>query len=326
MMQNESKMKLASIPVFYSEKMVANTDSYSPSAAKPKAVVLAWKQLGLPVTLIEPTAANRKQLELAHDDIYVADVLNCATKNGFGNCSLEVAQSLAFTSGAMLAAAREALANGRVAVAPCSGFHHAGYDYGGGFCTFNGLMVTAKTLLDEGLVNRIGILDLDQHWGDGTQDIIKRLGVKEKIRHYHPTMDFRGSYDAHRFLESLSGIVAGFSDCDLVLFQAGADPHIADPQGGWLTTDELQRRDRLVFEGLSTLDIPVAWNLAGGYQRAKDGSIRPVIEIHENTMKECVRVFIEGERCSSTNLNTGFEADINIRKADKYEGHELCGS
>ena len=183
-MPTETRSILGTIPVFYSEKIVANTKSFSPSAAKPKAVVSAWRQLGLPVTLIEPTAARRKQLELAHDDIYVADVLNCAAENGFGNRSPEVAQSLAFTSGAMLAAAREALANGRVAVAPCSGFHHAGYDHGGGFCTFNGLMVTAMTLLSEGLVNRIGILDLDQHWGDGTQDIIKRLGAKETIRHY----------------------------------------------------------------------------------------------------------------------------------------------
>jgi acetoin utilization deacetylase AcuC-like enzyme len=291
--------------------MVANTESFSPSAAKPKAVVSAWKQLGLPVTLIEPTAARRKQLELAHNDIYVADVLNCAAENGFGNRSPEVAQSLAFTSGAMLAAAREALANGRVAVAPCSGFHHAGYDHGGGFCTFNGLMVTAMTLLSEGLVNRIGILDLDQHWGDGTQDIIKRLGAKEKIRHYHPAWDFRGGYDASRFLKCLPSIVAAFSDCDLVLYQAGADPHVADPLGGWLSTAELQSRDRIVFEGLDAHEIPVAWNLAGGYQRDKDGSIRPVIEIHENTMKECVRVFLPGN---------------NFRNADEMKGLQLCGS
>ena len=289
-MLNETRSMLATVPVFYSEKMVADTESFSPSSAKPKAVVSAWKQLGLPVTLIEPAAARRRQLELAHDDIYVSDVLSCASDNGFGNRSPEVAQSLAFTNGAMLAAAREALANGRVAVAPCSGFHHAGYDYGGGFCTFNGLMVAAMTLLDESLVDRIGILDLDQHWGDGTQDIIKRLGVKGKIRHYHPTLDFRGNYDAERFLNSLPKILTGFSDCYVVLYQAGADPHVADPYGGWLTTAELRSRDGIVFEQLANSGTPVAWNLAGGYQRDKDGSIRPVIEIHENTMKECVRV------------------------------------
>ncbi len=325
-MPNKPTMTLATVPVFYSARMVANTDSYSPSATKPKAVVLAWQQLGLPVSLIEPTPARRKQLELAHDDLYVADVLNCATENGFGNRSPEVAQSLAFTSGAMLSAAREALANGRVAVAPCSGFHHAGHDHGGGFCTFNGLMVTAMTLLDEGLVHRVGILDLDQHWGDGTQDIIKRLGVKAKIRHYHPAMDFRGNYDAARFLDSLPSIVAGFSDCDVVLYQAGADPHIADPLGGWLSTDELHRRDQLVFEGLGSLGIPVAWNLAGGYQRDKNGSIRPVIEIHENTMKACVEVFIGEPGCTRNDLNAGFDADHNIREADESKGLELCGS
>ncbi len=301
------------IPVFYSERMVADSASYSPSAAKPKAVVAAWKQAGFPVSMREPIAAELKQLQLAHQGTYVVDVLSCATENGFGNRSKEVAQSLIFTSGAMLTAAREALGNGRVAAAPCSGFHHAGYGHGGGFCTFNGLMVTAMTLLDEKLINRIGILDLDQHWGDGTQDIINHLGVKEKIRHYHPTMDFRRNYDAARFLKSLPTIVAGFADCDLVLYQAGADPHIADPLGGWLTTEELRTRDRLVFEGLARLGIPVAWNLAGGYQRDKQGSIRPVIEIHENTMRECVRVFLNGtafcRKKSRQDLATGNNID-----------------
>ena len=66
------------------------------------------------------------------------------------------------------------LPNG-AAVAPCCGFHHAGYDHAGGFCTFNGLMVTACALRDEGLAGQVGILDFDKHWGDGTDGIIKRL-------------------------------------------------------------------------------------------------------------------------------------------------------
>ena len=49
----------------------------------------------------------------------------------------------------MLSAAREALRCGAVAAAPCSGFHHAGYDKAEGFCTFNGLMVTACVLRHE---------------------------------------------------------------------------------------------------------------------------------------------------------------------------------
>jgi len=37
--------------------------------------------------------------------------------------------------------------------------------------------------------------------------------------------------------------------------------------------------------------VPVVWNLAGGYQREPDGSIPAVLEIHDNTMRECARVF-----------------------------------
>jgi hypothetical protein len=44
-MPNNSRITFAVIPVFYLEKMVANTDSYSPSAAKPKTVVPARQAL-----------------------------------------------------------------------------------------------------------------------------------------------------------------------------------------------------------------------------------------------------------------------------------------
>ncbi|MFZ4625375.1 MAG: hypothetical protein ACOYNF_14210 [Rhodoferax sp.] len=302
-MHHELLLSLATIPVFYTEQMVADAASYSPSATKPRAVVAAWEALGLPITRMEPAPVSPAQLALAHDADYVTQVLTCQAENGFGNRLPAVAQSLPYTSGAMLAAAREALRNGRVAVAPCAGFHHAGYRHGGGFCTFNGLMVTAMNLLKEMQLDRIGILDLDQHWGNGTQDIMEQFGVKQHIRHYHPTLDFRGSPDAAHFLAALPGKVADFADCDLVLYQAGADPHIADPLGGWLSTTQLQQRDRLVFEGLAALRVPVAWNLAGGYQRDKNGSIRPVLEIHENTLRECVRVYVNKNAADDPQAN-----------------------
>ena len=282
---------LDAIPVFYTEKMVANSESYSPSAAKPKAVVAAWQELKMPISLREPEPASMKQFMLAHEREYVSDVLSLISENGFGNRSEAIAKSLKYTSGAMLSAAREAVSNRRVAAAPCSGFHHAGFDHGGGYCTFNGLMVAGMTLLSEGVVDRVGVLDFDQHWGDGTQDIIKHLGVGKRVLHYHPRMDFHCAYDAERFLQALPEIIGRFADCDVVLYQAGADPHVADPLGGWLTTKQLQKRDRLVFQNLADLAVPVAWNLAGGYQRDANGSIRPVLEIHENTMKECAQIY-----------------------------------
>ena len=80
-------------------------------------------------------------------------------------------------------------------------------------------------------------------------------------------------------------------DCDLILYQAGADPHINAPLGGFKTTAQLQCRDKLVFLLCHQSGIPVAWNLAGGYQRDADGGISPVLAIHDNTLMAC-RVFL----------------------------------
>src|SRR5688572_8571427 len=126
--------------------MLADARSFSPSASKPKHVLSSWRKLGIPMTVAEPDPVSDAELCLAHDAGFVEGVLTTKDRNGFGNKSPEVAASLPYTSGAMLAAAREALRNGAVAVAPCSGFHHAHYESPGGYCTFNGLMVAAQVL------------------------------------------------------------------------------------------------------------------------------------------------------------------------------------
>jgi hypothetical protein len=61
------------------------------------------------------------------------------------------------------------------------------------------------------------------------------------------------------------------------------DPHIDDPLGGWLTTQQLGERDRLLFATARRLRIPLAWNLAGGYQNP----LRKVLDVHDNTIRAC---------------------------------------
>lgn len=264
--------------------MVADSESFSPSAGKPALVIELWQRLGLPLQMHTLLPISAEQFSVAHDSAFVADILGGRQTNGFGNRSPAVAAALPWTNGAMLAAAREALQNRRGAIAPCSGFHHAGHAFAGGYCTFNGLMVAAATLLAEGRVKKVGILDFDQHWGNGTQDILEHLRLESQIIHYSPTGEFGRPARAEGFLARIPALIERFRGCDLILFQAGADPHIDDPLGGWLTTDQLYRRDRAVFEGMHRLGIPVAWNLAGGYQRDAAGSIRPVLDIHNNTL------------------------------------------
>jgi acetoin utilization deacetylase AcuC-like enzyme len=288
------------IPVFYSPSMVADAASFSPSAGKPALVVESWKALAVPIELRVPQPVSVEQFSLAHDPKFVADVLYGRRENGFGNRLPAVAATLPYTSGVMLSAAREALNNHQGTVAPCSGFHHAGYDFAGGFCTFNGLMVTVAVLLAEGLVSKVGILDCDQHWGNGTNDIIDRLHLQEQVVHYGPTREFGTPARAEAFLANIQQILDRFRDCDLVLYQAGADPHIDDPLGGWLTTVQLYQRDRAVLMGLRLLGIPVAWNLAGGYQRDENDSIRPVLDIHDNTLLAFAEAYADATRIDMT--------------------------
>jgi acetoin utilization deacetylase AcuC-like enzyme len=279
--------KLTAIPVFYSPLMAADIDSFSPSAAKPTAALESWLQLDVPVEVITPAPVSPADLSRAHLPAFVDGVLSCQRENGFLNRSEAVAKSLPYTSGAMLAAAREALRNGRVAVAPCSGFHHARYAHAGGFCTFNGLMVTALALRAAGEAARVGILDFDQHYGDGTDDIINRLRI-DWITHYSAGEHYGLVSEATQFLAAIPGLVTAMKDCDVILYQAGADPHIEDPLGGWLTTAQLYARDLLVFKTAAELGIPIAWNLAGGYQTP----LRKVLGIHDGTMRACAEIHL----------------------------------
>lgn len=279
------------IPLFFTPAMVADSQSFSPSALKPLAVVASWRMLpGVTLDERKPERATVEELSRAHDEKFVRDVLSLRIDNGFGNRSEAVAASLPWTSGAMRSAAFHAWKHGGAAVAPCSGFHHAGWSHVSGFCTFNGLMVTATALRAAG-AKRVGILDCDHHEGDGTDDIIGTLRAHDWVEHFTAGAHFSRPRDVSKFFARLPGVLASMKGCDVVLYQAGADPHVDDPLGGWLTTEELRARDELVFETLKTQGTPVAWNLAGGYQKAADGSIPKVLEIHDNTLLACARVY-----------------------------------
>jgi acetoin utilization deacetylase AcuC-like enzyme len=280
------------IPVFFRPEMTASSRFFAPGTFKPAACVADWQSHGLPIDVRDFMPATRDDFCLAHESGYVDGVLGCRIDNGFGGRQADVAASLPYTTGAMVAAAEEALLSGSVACAPVSGFHHAGWDHGGGFCTFNGLVVTAARLMESGYARRVGILDLDQHYGDGTDDILQRRGLS-KIRHFTAGMSHSSADEAEPFLASLARRVRQFADCQVLLYQAGADPHVDDPLGGWMTSEQLERRDRIVFETAAEMRLPVAWNLAGGYQRDANGGIEPVLGIHRRTMKACADVFCD---------------------------------
>lgn len=142
-------------------------------------------------------------------------------------------------------------------------------------------------LRSHGLDDDIAILDLDQHHGNGTDDIIRRLRVSG-VGHFTSGEHAYSSRDAERFLAELPDRIRAWTVSGLLLYQAGADAHVDDPLGGWMTTGQLAGRDRIVFETAAAVGLPAAWNLAGGYRKDAAGGIPAVLEIHRNTMQACV--------------------------------------
>lgn len=275
------------LPVYYDPRQHTDANvSMSPSAGKPAQVMARWEGSGVPIVRMPVTPATPEQLALAHDPEFVAGILECRYDNGFGNRSPEVAATLPWTTGSLVSAARHVARHGGVAVSPTSGFHHARYRSAGGFCTFNGLMVAVRVLQLEGLVRKIGILDIDMHYGDGTEEILWRLKIQD-VHHWTFGAHHNDRSTADAFIRGLPGVLDGFRDRELVIYQAGADPFIDDPLGGVLTGEQLRLRDRLVFRWFARAKIPLVWNLAGGYTRDAAGTIEPVLRLHDATLEEC---------------------------------------
>lgn len=283
------------IPVVYSQVMVADSGhEVSPSASKPGLVAAALKVEGYSVEFVAPEPVTIEDLMRVHDPRFVKAVLEGREDNGFGNRSSEVAASLPFTSGSLLTAAKLALGPSRpqVVASLSSGFHHARYDKAADFCTFNGLMVVAAHLLSSGRVKRLAILDADYHYGDGTDEILDRTGLRANVLHVTFGQVFKRPDQAEDFFRRLVDLEAELKRFEpaLVLYQAGADAHVDDPLGGFLTTEQMGARDEKIFSLGKQLKIPIVFNLAGGYQRDPDGGISKVVRLHLNTFSAALRV------------------------------------
>jgi acetoin utilization deacetylase AcuC-like enzyme len=238
-----------------------------------------------PEQVLRPEPAPRGWLELAHAPVYVSAVLEggltAAEQRRLG---LPWSPTLALrsrcaTAGTVLAA-RLALEHG-VALNTAGGSHHAFRDGGTGFCVFNDVAVAALLLLAEGTIGSVLVLDLDVHQGDGSAAILRGVpGVVTCSVHCRTNFPARkqqsdldlaldpGVGDA-AYLALLAGLLPELLDGrrpDLVLYNAGVDPHQADRLGRLaLTDDGLGRREQLVLAACRRRDIPLAGVIGGGY-------------------------------------------------------------
>lgn len=182
-----------------------------------------------------------------------------------------------------------------------SGLHHAKFDWGSGYCTFNGLAIAAKTLMNEGVVSSVLIIDLDAHFGGGTASLIggdprlmqldvsvSRLDSYDDTSNAHLTFVKDSQWYMPFIEESLDVCTTNY---DLVLYNAGMDPYQGCGIGGLYGIDYgmLQSREQMVFQWCARRGVPVAFVLAGGYTGAtlkRD----MLVDLHRLTIGNAARV------------------------------------
>jgi len=247
-----------------------------------------------------PEAATDAEITRVHSARYLERVamgaLDAAEQRAIGfPWSERMVERSRRSSGATLAAAREALACGWSANL-AGGTHHAFRDRGEGFCVFNDAAIAARAMQVEAGLQRIAIVDCDVHQGNGTASIFagdesvftfSMHGVNNfPFRKETSDLDIELA-DGTRDDEYLWHLERGLDETlerarpQLAFYLAGADPYEDDRLGRLkLRKQGLLRRDELVLSTLAARGIPVAISMAGGYAR----DIEDSIEIHANTL------------------------------------------
>ena len=121
---------------------------------------------------------------------------NTIKKIGFPLVDTVIQRSLVATGGTVLAA--KLAINYGLACNTAGGSHHANYDGGAGYCVFNDVAIAAQYLLDRGLANKILIVDLDVHQGNGNSEIFK-----ENRNVFTFSMHSKSNYPAKKSLSDL---------------------------------------------------------------------------------------------------------------------------
>jgi acetoin utilization deacetylase AcuC-like enzyme len=176
------------------------------------------------------------------------------------------------------------------------GAHHAQHDFGNGFCLINDVVIAPRKLQFEKKVDRVWIIDVDAHKGDGTaaltagDDSIRTLSVHMAsgwpldcpalLADGSPNPSFIPSdidipiesgeepYYLERLRAGLRKLEGG-DKADLAIVVCGADPYEKDelPSAAplKLSLNQMFERDRLIYTWLKERNIPAVFLMAGGY-------------------------------------------------------------
>ncbi|WCT10298.1 histone deacetylase [Mucilaginibacter jinjuensis] len=183
------------------------------------------------------------------------------------------------------------------------GTHHAGSNWGEGFCLLNDQAIAANYLLKKGLAQSILIVDLDVHQGNGTTQIFEHNPAvftfsmhgdknfpfrKERSDLDIPLPDDTGDEEFLEILTKTLPKLIAQQKPDFIFYLAGVDILATDKLGKLKVSKEAcKARDQFVLEQCKLNNIPVQVSMGGGYST----DIKDIVEAHCNTYRVAIDLY-----------------------------------
>lgn len=190
-----------------------------------------------------------------------------------------------------------------IAMNIAGGTHHAFTDRGEGFCLLNDMAMAANYLLHHQQVNKIMVVDLDVHQGNGTAEIFQNdprvFTFSMHGANNYPMIKEHSDLDIGLpdyandsfYLSTLEVNLKNLLDQvqpDFIFFQSGVDILATDKLGRLsITREGCKQRDRLVLQLARQNKIPIVVSMGGGYSP----DFRDIIEAHANTYRLAQEIF-----------------------------------
>ena len=252
----------------------------------------------------KPSACSFETLSYAHSKNYILDIKNKTLskegvkKIGFPLVDSVVQRSLVATGGTVLAS--KLAINYGISCNTAGGSHHASFNGGAGYCVFNDVAVAAHYLINRGLANKILIVDLDVHQGNGNSEIFKdnrsvftfsmhsKTNYRAKKSHSDLDVELEDNLEDDNYIKTLKHYLNELNkeNFDFIFYIAGVDIHFNDRLGKLKISDEgIKLRDELVVENFFSKRIPFCGVLGGGYNK----DFNKLVELHSMLHQSCAK-------------------------------------
>ena len=252
------------------------------------------------IQIKEPRLATRDELLLVHEESFIDRFLegNLSEKEvrriGLKPWKPEIIPRTLRLVGGALDGLDELLNGAVLAGNMAGGTHHAFKSEGAGYCIFNDLAVAAEVALQKENIDRILILDLDVHQGDGTADIFAgddrvitvSLHGQNNFPFRKKTSDldhgFKDGTEDEEYLQVLDSVLGHLEEerFDLIFFQAGVDGLASDALGLLnLSRAGMSNRNQRVFDWRRKMGKGMLIFMGGGYAKPIEDTVNAFADL-----------------------------------------------